>query len=497
MHKAAFGDVVDLEVRLLGQPSIAAYGVSVKLAKRTTTLAMLGWIVLQRGEAGSREALAHTLFPNLDKETALAELGRYLALASRALPARIGRPWLIADAKTVRWNADNDTFVDAIEFEHLASAASTQAAAIELYAGDLLEGYYDDSDWIVTERERLRALYLKTLREVIAANSSVRNYSAALAYARRFLATEPWHEDMLRQAMTIHYASGDSSGALAEYERFATLLREEMRISPMPETLALREAIVRGEALIGSVGAAVRVRIDRADRQTVRALPFIGRERERAALQTHWDRAAAGFGGVVLVAGEAGIGKTRLIGELAQVAKAQGGQVYAGSTSSPESSPYQSVVEALRAALPVLSDRVLDPLTLGVLSGILPELRTQRGDALEVAQLEPDREMTRLFASLADAVVRLASPRPLLLVLEDIHWAAAATIGALAAIARTIERARVLIVVTFREEETPATHPVRTLADALVAERRATELHLERFSRDAVAQLVAQLDESG
>ncbi len=143
--------------------------------------------------------------------------------------------------------------MDAIEFERLASDAATQAAAVDLYAGDLLEDVYDD--WIVTERERLRTLYLQTLHDLVAANRSARNNVAALGYACRFLATEPWREDMVRQAMAIHYALGDSSGARAEYDRFAKVLRAEMGIEPMPETLALREAILHGEALIGSVDA--------------------------------------------------------------------------------------------------------------------------------------------------------------------------------------------------------------------------------------------------
>ncbi len=482
--------VPDLQILLLGHGTILTAGTPAKLPKRATTLAMLAMVALRRGRPAARDALAFTLFPDLDETVAAKELRRYLWRIARALPARAGEPLLIVDPETIRWNVAGAAFVDAIEFERLASDAATQAAAVDLYAGDLLEDVYDD--WIVTERERLRTLYLQALHDLVAAHRSARTNVAALGYARRFLAAEPWREDMVRQAMAIHYALGDSSGALTEYELFAKRLRAEMGIEPMPETLALREAILRGEALIGSVDAAASVH---AGGRQLQVLPFVGREPERAAMRARWDAAAGGAGGVVLVSGEAGVGKTRLIGELAQQAEAQGARVYSGSTSSPESSPYQSIVEALRAALPVMTARPMDPLTLGVLSSILPELRAQANEPLEVAELSPDRESARLYASLATAVQRLASPRPLLLVLEDLHWASRATIDALAAIARRIDRARVLIVATYREEETPATHPVRGLADALGAERRTTELHLERFSRDDVAQLVAQLND--
>ena len=479
----------EIQILLLGHGSIFIAGAPAKLPKRATTLAMLAMVALGRGRPVARDALAFALFPDVNEAVAARELRRYLWRVARALPARADRPLLIVDSETIRWNLAGPAFVDALEFERLAAETAMRATAVDLYAGDLLEDVYDD--WIVPERERLRAIYLQALYDLVATNRSTRNNVAALGYARRFLATEPWREDMVRQAMAIHYALGDSSGARAEYHEFAERLRAEMGIEPMPETVALREAILRGDALIGSVDAGASLR---ADSRQLRVLPFIGRERERAAMRVRWDAAAGGDGGVVLVSGEAGVGKTRLVGELAQLAEAQGARVYGGSTSSPESSPYQSIVEALRAALPVMTARPMDPMMLGVLSGILPELRAQ-AEPLEVAELSPDRESARLYASLATAVQRLASPRPLLLVLEDLHWASRATIEALSAIARRIDRARVLIVATYREEETPASHPVRALADALGTERRTTELHLARFSRDDVAQLVTQLDD--
>ncbi len=172
-------------------------------------------------------------------------------------------------------------------------------------------------------------------------------------------------------------------------------------------------------------------------------------------MRARWNAAAGGAGGVVLVSGtrrrQDAAGR-----RTAQQAEAQGARVYSGSTSSPESSPYQSIVEALRAALPVLTARPMDPLTLGVLSASFRSLRAQ-AEPLEVAELSPDRESARLYASLADAVYVSRLRVHCCWCLEDFHWAAGATIDALSAIARRIDRARVLIVATYREEETPAT----------------------------------------
>ena len=295
----------------------------------------------------------------------------------------------------------------------------------------------------------------------------------------------------------IHYASGDVSGALVEYDRFAARLRKEMEIDPMAETVALRDAIVRGEPVIGSFDTSLDQRTDFAGGRVVRALPFTGRDVERARIEAQWDRAARGFGSVVVVSGEAGVGKTRLVGEIARLADSQGARVYTGTTSFPESQPYQCIVEALRAAFPVLVAQRLDSLTMGVLSTILPELRAQERKLPDVTPLSPERESARLFDSLAAAVKGLCGTRPLMLVLEDLHWAADATVDALAAIARRIDRSRLLIVGTYREEETPATHPLRRLADALGSERRMTEVTLGRFSRDDVAEMIAQVTDLG
>ena len=201
-------------------------------------------------------------------------------------------------AETIRWNVAGAAFVDAIEFERLASDSATQAAAVDLYAGDLLEESTTtgsspnasacarsickrsttSSPRIVPRATTWRRL--DTRAGFWPSNLGVKTWSA-----------KPWRSIMRRRF--VRCASG--------VRQFAKRLRAEMGIEPMPETLALREAILRGEALIGSVDAGVSVR---ADGRQLRVLPFIGRERERAAMRARWDAAAGGAGGVVLVSGK-------------------------------------------------------------------------------------------------------------------------------------------------------------------------------------------------
>ena len=260
--------------------------------------------------------------------------------------------------------------------------------------------------------------------------------------------------------MLLRYGLGDAPGALAIYDRFAEQLRGGLGVSPMPETLALREALRRGDPIVGSI-----------DRRAGYALPFVGRNEELARLTAQWNRAASGEGGAFFLSGESGIGKTRLAGELARVAEAQGARVYTGTTSQPEAAPYQCIAEALRAALPVLVAQPVDRLALGVVAGLVPELRVQIPALEQAAALSPEREVERLFHSMATAIGSLAVARPVLLILEELHWAGDATVDALLVIARHIDRLPVLILATYREEDVPAS--ARSIASNRCAKERA------------------------
>ena len=479
-----------LEVRLFGQPDIRYAGSPIKFAKRSATLAMLALLVLKRGRALSRESVAFTLFPDNDEASALAELRRYLYLANKALPPRAGDPWILSDTETVRWNDSAEAFIDVVEFERFAGENAMQERAVELYAGDLLENVYDD--WVLTERERLRALYFSALDDLIDRFRAERNFAAAISYAKRVLSSDPWREDALRALIAIRYESGDTAGALSEYDRFAKRLRDELAIAPMPETVAVRRSILRQEALPGAVGAA-RMGSDNEPR-SVSVMPFVGREKELAFLSNAWARAARGSTSLVLISGEAGVGKTRLTAELARTVAAEGGRVFVGTTASPESMPYQSIVEALRSGLPLLLSRQMSRERRTVLSPLLPELRDPNVPDVLFSETSPDRETARVYEALSYAVRGLASPRPLLLILEDLHWAGSATIEALGTIFRDATRSPMLVVATCRQEETPVGHPLRVLQRSLRTYAGVEELELERLDETQVSELVDRID---
>ncbi|MGA8574095.1 MAG: AAA family ATPase [Candidatus Cybelea sp.] len=481
-----------LEVRLFGQADIRYNGTPVKFAKRSSTLAMLALLVLKRGLAVSRETLAFTLFPESDEASALAELRRYLYLANKALPPQEGEPWILGDAETVRWNDAAGAFVDIVEFERLSAERNTQQHAVELYTGDLLENVYED--WVLAERERLRTRYLGLLDELIDRYRSERSFSDAIACAKRVLSADPWREDTLRSLVAIRYESGDTAGALAEYDRFAKRLRDELGVTPMPETVAVRHSILRQEAVPGSVTPSPYAPAAQEHRRAISILPFVGRKKDLAALYNAWGRAARGSAGLILLTGEAGVGKTRLSAELARIVQSEGGRVFVGTTAYPESTPYQAIVEALRSGLPLLLARQISAERRAVLAPLLPELHDPDVRGVLFSETTSERATARIYEALSFAVRGLASPRPLLLILEDLHWAGSGTIEALGSIVRDATRSPILVVATCRQEETPLAHPLRVLQRSLRAHFNVEELELERLNESDVGELVVRVE---
>jgi DNA-binding SARP family transcriptional activator len=120
--------------------------------------------------------------------------------------------------------------------------------AVGLYTGDFLEGIY--CDWVLSERERLRDLYLKGLRVVMRAHERLGDYEAAIYWGRRILAKDPLHEMRVREVMRLFVINGQRAAALRLYETSARLLRQELDISPMPETCELYRRIVADDRVL-------------------------------------------------------------------------------------------------------------------------------------------------------------------------------------------------------------------------------------------------------
>ena len=206
---------------------------------------------------------------------------------------------------------------------------------------------------------------------------------------------------------------------------------------------------------------------------------FVGRESQLAELQRLLADAMAGAARIALIGGESGVGKTRLADELLHDAKARGVRVLAGDCVELAEGelPYAPLIGALRPLI-----RSGDP----ALEAVRQEFSRPPGD-LDAA------DQGRVFELLLDALDALAQDAPLVLVLEDIHWADRSTRDFLAFAARNLCRERVLLMATYRSDELHRRHPLRPLLPELERQEEVTLVRVERLTRAELADLLTDI----
>ncbi len=224
------------------------------------------------------------------------------------------------------------------------------------------------------------------------------------------------------------------------------------------------------------------------------AMPFIGRERESAELQQRMNAAIAGESQFVLVGGEPGVGKTRLLDELEGLAKARQIRVLHGrSVELDRGLPYQGFLEMIleyfrlrdtdSSPAPDLSDLAPDLAAVFTVLGEVPDIRSAAGSGstLDRRGVAAPESRTQIFELLARTLTRLAGGRPLILFMEDLH-AADISLEALEYIVRRLGAAPILLVGTYRTTEITARHPLMRMIEDFQGERRAASLILGPLS---------------
>jgi DNA-binding SARP family transcriptional activator len=450
--------------------------------------ALLAYLALTPGQAHPRDKLAALLWP--DAGPARRGLRQTLFLLRRALgsgqPARIV---VTSDAVTLPAEAVQ---TDVATFER-AVAEGTPAAleqAIGLYRGALLEGLGIAAppfeDWLMSERERLRELAGDALARLLALQRATGATAAAARSAARLLALDPLQEAVHRTLMRLHAQLGRRDAALRQYQECVDVLRRELGVEPEAETQGLYRDILRLRPQQPAVATVTLVVAGSTE------TPLVGRGREVARLHEALAGAWARHGGVLAVVGEAGIGKSRLLAELGAEAARRGGSILLGRAHEAERIfPLVPWVSALRDA-GVLADPEaladLGEVWLVELARLFPELAGARRPALA----DP-ADPLRLFEALARLLRHLALARPLVVLLEDCHWADDATLRFLAFFGRRIHATPILVAVSAREEELPDRPFLARILDELAAEGRLVRVPLGRLARDDTLTLVQRL----
>jgi tetratricopeptide (TPR) repeat protein len=289
-------------------------------------------------------------------------------------------------------------------------------------------------------------------------------------------------------------AQGNIAEGLRVFDRLRGLLREELGTNPSPEALAACERLLHPEGadagFASTAGEALRLALP-AELAPLRGSRLVGRETELERLQTWWE--APGAERVMTVAGEAGIGKSRLLAELARRVHEAGAVVLAGRAPEETLTPYQPLLEAIghfafTAPLPEL--RAATRRAGADLGRLIPELRRRLPDLGDPEPGDPETDRYRLFEAVAGLLGELAGRGPLLLVLDDLQWADRPTLLLLRHLARSPQATGLRILGAHRSGEAAAAF------DAALAglrhERLVSELELRGLAEAATTELVRQ-----
>jgi tetratricopeptide (TPR) repeat protein len=224
---------------------------------------------------------------------------------------------------------------------------------------------------------------------------------------------------------------------------------------------------------------------------------FVGRQEEKGELLALLERTMAGTGSMVMVGGEAGIGKTRLAEEIASEARRRGATALTGHCyemeGSPPYIPFLEMTETIaRVAPPEVFRQALGE-DASEVARLMPELRRMFPDIPEPLRLPPEQERHYIFNGLRDFLKRSSETQPLVLVLDDLHWADESTLLLLAHIARDLHEVAILVLGTYRDVELNTARPLAKTLEDLLRRRLAYRLGLKRFSEEGVATLLCAL----
>jgi DNA-binding SARP family transcriptional activator len=479
-----------LHVFLLGRFLLLADTTPLTAGHTPRMQALLAYLVLHPQTRPSRQQLAFLLWPDSREAQALTNLRKLVHHWRGILPDLAH--YIQIDHQAIGWQAEAPYTLDVADFERAVAQAdqaeqtadriALRAAlqqAVAAYQGELLPGCYDE--WIFPLRERLHQTFLTTLERLILLLEQEQDYPAAIAAAQRLLREDPLHESAYRYLMRLRLAYDDRAGALHAYHTCAAVLQRELGVEPSPSTRALYERLVANESLAASAPPPAPTRI------LASTTPLVGRQREWAGLQVAWQTALQGRAHLVLLTGEAGIGKTRLAEELVLWAERQGiATATARCYAAEQELAYAPAVAWLRARplpmLPLLWRRELGRL--------LPEVLTDTDPPSAPAVLDLPEARQRLVEALARA---LLGYQPQVCFLDDLQWCDRETLEWLHYLLRFDPRAQLLVLGTARREEIPPTHPLIAGLDSLRRNGQLTEITVNPLDPAETASLATQL----
>ena len=496
--------IVPLHVRLLGGFCIerSDVGQTVSDWPRRSAKTLIKLLAVQPGHALHREQVIDVLWPKVNAESALNSLGKALHAARRALqpglPRRQDSAYLrLADGMLVL--STDHAIVDTDQFEQLAEDAlrrrelSVYEAAFAAYGGELLpEDRYES--WCSERRTALAELHIRLLLGMAETLEHRGSYSEAADRLRDVLQQDPTRESVHRQLMRLHASMGAPDRAVRQFHSCEAVLRQELDLAPQPETISLCDEILASrvpqqlstpDQVNGQGGLSKSSPVHAA----ANGCPFVGRERVIRHMFGQLLRRDGEQPGMIVVSGETGVGKTRLLDEFAIQASARGAVTLCGGRGAHAD---QFACGAFAVALEDYAanrseaERTELARAYPALARFVPSL----GAGIPLPAPDQRDYYLDLFPSIVQFLMDLTRTKPVLLVLGDLHEADAVGLDLIKYLAHLAVGTPLLMVGALRDPDIDADVGLPQMIEAMTRERLWLRIDLHCLSRQATDQLV-------
>jgi DNA-binding SARP family transcriptional activator len=482
-----------VRIQLFGGFDLSYGGTSLTGAISERLQSLLAYLLLHRDASQSRQHLAFLFWPDSPDSQARTNLRRVIHELRQVFPTV--EQFIAIDPKTLQWRSDAPFTLDVMEFEQASAAGdrmSLQRAA-DLYRGKLLPNCYDE--WIEPEQERLQQACIGVYGKLMQVLLAQQDYSAAIHYGQQLLRIDPLNEAGYADLMRAYALSGDRANALQVYHRCMRQLREELGVDPSPITRKLYEKLLledksQDELPAPHLEPQSSVHLPEKLLPSRSLLPMVGRQTEWQWMQTWFSTDPKQVGSyttpqVLLLTGEPGIGKTRLLEELqTAVPLAQppprGIMLWGRGFAAEMVRPYGIWIDALRSV--ELPKNI--PSALGLL---LPEME-------QPIQALPDR--SHLFDAVVQLLSEWATQAPLLILLDDIQWIDEASSALLHYASRLLSQFPVKFACTARSGELSVNTAISQVLQALRREQRLKTIELAPFDRGDISELMQTVNRS-
>lgn len=496
---------------------------------------LLKILITERPRPVSTDRLIDLLWPDSASQAAATTLRSAINSLRNVLeperPKRAPAKYIITQNPGYAFQGHGQIWLDVDAFEATLTLAekSTGLAEKLRYLQAAVDYYTDDyltsdpyADWARHERERLRERYLTALPQLAAIQAEQGDYTTAIATVRQVLTRDPVRENAYQLLMRYQAESGDSASALLTYERCRTLLAEELGADPSPLTQAWHQRILNGEVGPNQVATAVlptaptRGQPQAVTQGKLAALPqqillpvldehtgtiFVGRTAEMAEVTARLQLALQGTGGLLVLDGEAGVGKTRLAYHGLQWA-AQAGATILSATCQPleQQLPFAPLSDTLGRYLQILPDDLLLQLptaSLAQLAQLIPSLQDRLATSHSGPTYEPvaqnDENRQRVIDSMIALLAALAKARPVVLFLDDLQWADNDTLAVLSRLAPRLPRWSLFVLLAYRIDDLAENEELTILLHTLRRTHQSLGLTVSRLAPTDVQSYIEQM----